>query len=131
MTRVNVGVCPTTLSRLHLMAEHREIKRIPNRIKKGNFSLVGQPQNFKLGTGHEKFFYTRLGYIKRRYEAIYAECIKRKYNIQYYGSAFEGIDPKYFGDYTPTESDRQLILKRMADNAAKAAAKRAKKNENL
>ena len=33
MTRINVGILPKELSNKHLIAEHREIKRIPNCIK--------------------------------------------------------------------------------------------------
>jgi hypothetical protein len=32
MTRINVGVHPSELSTKHLIAEHREIKRIPNNV---------------------------------------------------------------------------------------------------
>ena len=33
MTRINVGIPPAELTGKHLIAEHREIKRIPNCIK--------------------------------------------------------------------------------------------------
>ena len=75
MTRINCGIPPAELVDKHLIAEHREIKRIPNCIKKGRYNLTGQPDKFTLGTGHVKFFYDKLGYLKRRYESIYKECI--------------------------------------------------------
>ena len=34
MTRINAGIPPKKLTNRHLLAEHREIKRIPNVIKK-------------------------------------------------------------------------------------------------
>jgi hypothetical protein len=34
MTRINTGIPPKELTDKHLLAEHREIKRIPNCIKK-------------------------------------------------------------------------------------------------
>lgn len=113
MTRINVGIDPSELNMKMLMAEHREIKRIPNCVKKGRFSIVGQPREFTLNTGHVKFFYDKLGYLKHRYERLYNECVKRGFNVQYFGDAFDGIDKKYMNDYTETERDRQLILERI------------------
>ncbi len=113
MTRINVGIDPSELNMKMLMAEHREIKRIPNCVKKGRFSMVGQPREFTLNTGHVKFFYDKLGYLKNRYERLYNECVKRGFNVQYFGDAFDGIDKKYMNDYTETERDRQLILERI------------------
>ena len=113
MTRINVGIDPSELNMKMLMAEHREIKRIPNCVKKGRFSMVGQPIEFTLNTGHVKFFYDKLGYLKNRYERMYNECVKRGFNVQYFGDAFDGIDKKYMNDYTETERDRQLILERI------------------
>ena len=48
MTRINVGMMPCELTRQHLIAEHREIKRIPNCIKKGRYKLNGIPDTFTL-----------------------------------------------------------------------------------
>lgn len=114
MTRINVGVHPSELNTKMLIAEHREIKRIPNVIKSGKFHLAGQPKQFTLGTGHVKFFYTRIAFLRARYKTIYDECIRRGYNITDYSDSFEGISDKFMGDYIPTESDRKLILERIA-----------------
>ena len=57
MTRINAGIPVETLHDKHLIAEHREIKRIPNCIAKGRYSLKDKPSKFVLGTGHVKFFY--------------------------------------------------------------------------
>ena len=63
MTRINVGILPSELTDKHLLAEHREIKRIPNCIVKGKYNMNGIPDKFKLGTGHVKFFYNKLFYL--------------------------------------------------------------------
>lgn len=47
MTRINAGI---RLTDKHLLAEAREIKRVPNCIKNGRYSMVGQPDKFTLGT---------------------------------------------------------------------------------
>ena len=59
MTRINVGIPPADLNGRHLIAEHREIKRIPNLVNRGRYSLDNQPKLFKLGKGHVKFFYDK------------------------------------------------------------------------
>ncbi len=119
MTRINVGIKPVELTREHLQAEHREIKRIPNCVAKGRYNMKGQPDKFTLGTGHVKFFYDKLGYLKKRYEALYEECIKRGINVQYYGNAWDDIPPEMMGDYTPTKEDRKLIVDRINERLNK------------
>ena len=57
MTRINVGILPKELSNKHLIAEHREIKRIPNCISKGKYNMDGQPDRFKLGVYIEVLMY--------------------------------------------------------------------------
>ncbi len=44
--------------------------------------MDGIPDKFKLGTGHVKFFYNKLLYLKNRYTSLYNECIKRGFNVQ-------------------------------------------------
>ena len=119
MTRINVGLLPSELSDKHLMAEHREIKRIPNCIKKGRYNLDGIPDEFKLGTGHVKFFYNKLEYLHIRYIALYNECLNRKFKVTDYNEAFEDLPPELYNDYIETEKDRQLILDRIEERLSK------------
>ena len=119
MTRINVGIPTKELVDKHLMAEHREIKRIPNCVAKGKFDMKGQPKVFTLGTGHVKFSYDKLGYLKRRYEELYAECITRGFNVQYYGDAWNGVPIELMGDYTPTNTDREIIRERISERLSK------------
>ena len=115
MTRINSGILPSELTNQHLIAEHREIKRVPNCIAKGKYDLKGQPKEFTLGTGHVKFFYDKLGYLKQRYEELYAECRRRNINVQYYGDAWNNVPSELMGDYTPTDRDRTIIRERIAE----------------
>lgn len=115
MTRINVGIKPSELSRQHLLAEAREIKRVPNVIKSGRFNMEGQPDKFTLGTGHVKFFYNKLGYLKKRYLSLYEECKSRGYNVTDFSSAWDGVPNKFMGDYTPSKMDREIILKRIKE----------------
>lgn len=76
MTRINCGILPSELSTKHLVAELREIKRIPNHIinNKDNLNLKGIPNKFRLGRGHIKFFYNKLEYLYKRYKSLYYEA---------------------------------------------------------
>jgi hypothetical protein len=113
MTRVNCGIPPRDLTRQHLIAEHREIKRIPNVVSKGKYDLIGQPQVFKLGAGHVKFFYNKLGYLKERYEELYSECRRRGYDVSYYGDAWNGVPDHLMCNYQPTKHDVEIITERI------------------
>lgn len=113
MTRINVGVDPRSLSSKHLIAEHREIKRIPNMVKSGKAKLVDIPTEFTLGKGHVKFFYCRLGYLFERYKAIYAECIHRGFNVQNYSEAWSNIPDELMGTFNPTQKDVDIIIERI------------------
>ena len=115
MTRINSGVDPSELSGKHLIAEHREIKRIPNVVKSGRYNMDGQPENFKLGNGHVKFFYDKLLYLKKRYQRIYNECQKRGYNVTDFSECWDDVPEDMMGDWTPTDTDREIILQRIAE----------------
>lgn len=112
MTRINVGVEPWELPRAALLAEHREITRIPNAVREGR--AKGSPvDRFKLGMGHVRFFYDKLGYLKRRYEALYRECRRRNYNVTDKRAAFDGLPEEIMGDYHAKPIDRRKVLDRL------------------
>jgi deoxyribonuclease (pyrimidine dimer) len=113
MTRINVGIPPKDLSDKHLIAEHREIKRIPNAIKNGRAVVKDIPDVFTLGKGHVKFFYKRLAYLRERYVLLFKECIQRGFNVQDYSSAWDGVPEEYMGQYEPTSNDIKIIKQRI------------------
>lgn len=117
MTRINVGIPPKSLSRQHLLAEHREIKRIPNMVASGKAKLGNIPKEFKLGKGSVRFFYNKLGYLKNRYEEIYAECLERKYNVTYYGNAWGQVPPELMGDFVPTKANIKELEQRIKERS--------------
>jgi deoxyribonuclease (pyrimidine dimer) len=114
MTRVNVGILPEELPNKLLIGEHREIKRIPNAVRSGRFSLANQPKLFTLGKGHVKFFYDKLLFLRNRYESLYGECLKRGFNVTNFSSAWDDVPQEYLGDYVPTHRDRLILLERIA-----------------
>lgn len=120
MTRINV-VPVKELCDQHLLAEHRELTRIPNAVARGKFSLVGQPEDYKLGEGHVRFFFDKLAFLKRRYAELHAECLARRFNVSYIWPEDLTTDPNLWRDYTPTEqaleANRQRIAIRMPARA--------------
>ena len=115
MTRINAGIPPEDLTLKHLLAEHREIKRIPNNIVKGKFNMNNQPEKFVLGEGHVKFFYNKLKYLKKRYELLYAECVKRKFAVKYYGLSWKDVPEELMNDWEPSEKDITIVKERIQE----------------
>jgi len=113
MTRINSGISPKQLTNKHLLAEHREIKRVPNLVSRGRYNLKSIPPQFTLGKGHVAFFYDKLLYLKNRYEEIHQECLNRNFNVQYWGNAWDSIPPQFMNDYKPTDNDIKIITERI------------------
>jgi len=126
MTRINVGIPPRELTDKHLIAEHRELKRIPNVVAKGRCNLNNIPARFSLGKGHVSFFYDKLGYLKERYIDLYNECIARGFNVRSYLVSWDSVPTELMNSYTPTEEDVRIIRERIADRLANPIAKQKK-----
>ena len=120
MTRVNLGIPVKRLTDEHLLAEHREIKRLceclERSIKCGSIRHV--PEKYTLGAGHVKFFLNKMNCAYRRYVMIYLECRRRHFNVTDYSENFRSSYrkyPKQFNDYNATEDDRKLIIDRITE----------------
>tara|TARA_R110002020_G_scaffold453632_2_gene668632 strand:- start:3543 stop:3902 length:360 start_codon:yes stop_codon:yes gene_type:complete len=113
MTRINAGIPPAELVDKHLLAEAREIKRIPNCVSKGRFNINSTPDKFCLGKGHVAFFYNKLLYLKKRYDIIYEECKRRGFNVTYFGGAWDKVPIELMNDYEPTSYDQKIIRERI------------------
>lgn len=116
MTRINVGILPKELPDKLLLAEHREIKRIPNMVHSGKAKLENIPDTFTLGKGHVRFFYDKLLYLYCRYRQLHIECIKRGFNVTDYSEAWGKIIE---GSYFPTDNDRALLIERIESKGFK------------
>ena len=81
--------------------------------------MEGIPDRFKLGSGHVKFFYNKLLYLKNRYVSLYNECVKRGFNVQNYISAWDNVPQELMNDYKPTEIDREIIIERINEKLRK------------
>lgn len=126
MTRINLGIPPAQLTNKHLIAEHRELKRVPNAIAKGKYNLKNIPSQFTLGKGHVSFFYDKLGYLKDRYVDLYNECLLRGFNVQNYEASWDGVPQELMNGYVPTVRDIEIIRERIAERLANPIAKQKK-----
>ena len=117
MTRVNSAIPVKCLTDEMLLAEHREIKRLPRVLLKAiQCSSINKiPNKFCLGTGHVKFFLNKMLFILNRYKAIKDECILRKFNVTDYSSNFLNIDDRYMNDYIPTHDEYNLLKERIIE----------------
>jgi hypothetical protein len=117
MSRVNVGIDPALLCPKHLIAEHREIKRLPNALKKRllkNHPMDDIPRRFRLGTGHVKFFFDKMGYLYLRYKLLHAECLRRGYKVTDFSSAWDDIPTEYMNNWSPSYQDVSIVGERIA-----------------
>lgn len=118
MTRVNV-VPPAELCDQHLLAEYRELTRIPNRVKRrieeGKAEPPAhQPERYVLGEGHVTFFYDKLKFLRRRYLALGAECNARGFKTTPRWPEMP-YRPEVWKDYEPDLAARTLNRERIAE----------------
>ena len=121
MTRINV-VPVGELCDQHLLAEFRELTRIPNGLLSGKLEphYPDAPKEYTLGKGHVKFFVNKLSWLSERYSALFDECWNRGFKVKYIWPVYEKallIPDKCWNDYTPTHEalalNRARILERM------------------
>lgn len=114
MTRINV-IPPSELCDQHLLAEFRELTRIPNGVLSGKLKTYypDRPLVYTLGAGHVKFFTNKLYWLHIRYAALLNECGNRGFNVIdiWPLEVFEGFDRAYI----PTEQDRTLNRQRIKE----------------
>ena len=115
MTRISAGVKPSELCDKMLLAEHREIIRIPNTIKSGKakINLDKIPGKFKLGQGHVIFFYDKLKYLHNRYLNLHNECIKRGFNVQDFNGSFKNAPQYLYNDWSEDLNARKIVSERI------------------
>lgn len=120
MTRVNAGIDPKLLHRRHLIAEIRELPMVPSSLRRSLRTIPPQkiltsiPTYFTLNTGHVKFFYNKMSYLKERFTLLADEMEARGYmpdrtRISY----FDGFDDIWNKNWTPTESDNLVVWERI------------------
>jgi len=113
MTRISSSIKPIELCDKMLIAEHREIKRIPNAIKNGKALVKDIPNSYRLGTGHVKFFYNKLAYLHERYKELLAECKERGFNVTDYNECFEDLPTELYKNWEEGAEVRKIVVERI------------------
>ena len=125
MTRINL-IPPKDLNTKHLVAEYREIARLPDNLKKSlnrktkPFNLTEIPQKYTLGTGHVKFFYDKMLFLQKRFESLVNEMLRRGYNPNFRDSSiFIPNNTIFYNDYQPTTEAIEINLARIKERNEK------------
>lgn len=121
MTRINV-VPVKELMDQHLLAEIREITRLPKNLqqslnrKSKPFSESEISPEYVLGKGHVKFFLNKFKWLEKRFEELLEECDSREFNVNYRDSSiFSNVPFKYYGDYKVTSNALALNRERIKE----------------
>jgi deoxyribonuclease (pyrimidine dimer) len=124
VTRINC-IPVTELTREHLVAEYRELPRVFGLARMPREGEVF-PEQYTLGAGHVKFFYTRLGWCANRHTELVQEMKRRGYNPtipeeemwHHCEKAGGSVPLELFKSWTPDaaamELNRQRIRERLA-----------------
>jgi deoxyribonuclease (pyrimidine dimer) len=120
MTRINANVDPKNLTRVHLVAELREITMVPAALKRSlrtknpDAILKSIPKKFTMGTGHVKFFYDKIWFLQKRFNALCDEMEARGYTPDRDRSiAFKYWNPMWCNDWKADSSDNALVMERI------------------
>ena len=120
MTRINL-VDPSELCDKHLMAEYRELIRIPNAVYSGKMKTCYKdtPNVYTLGTGHVKFFVDKMLWLYERHQILYSELLFREFRVTEIVWPFEMLqflkEQLLFNEYIPTKAEIELNISRILD----------------
>lgn len=138
MTRINSAICPHLLTDEHLLAEHREIKRLPDAFLKSLTSgaLSRIPAKFVLGPGHVTFFLNKQLFLYKRYINIYSECRHRGFNVENYETNWLNLKQQMqnlncWNDYVPTLEERQLLAERITERILNSSKRYFRYKSNI
>jgi deoxyribonuclease (pyrimidine dimer) len=137
MTRINC-ISPKELHKKHLVAEYHEITRVFSLVRKLIDSgkdpfKCGAPEHYVLGTGHVRFFYTKLAWIQNRIADLALEMDERgiRARVELIKGISNGIPEECFGQWEPTEADMALNRERLNERLAQMADKPKRKVPTL
>lgn len=119
MTRINSAIPVKNLTDEHLLAEHREIKRLPYFLSKAtqSGSINNIPEKFTLGKGHVLFFLDKQQFVNIRYNEIFDELLNRGFEPSDFsdnwniGIVYSG----YYNSYTPTIEEHMMLIERITE----------------
>jgi deoxyribonuclease (pyrimidine dimer) len=113
--RINC-IPPEYLTDQHLRAEWVEMLMLPafmkRSLKSDNGLVLDDSIEYKLNTGHARFFYNKLKYVEERYKQIESEMISRGFEAN--PSLDLSMFPKeLFNGWRPTKNDMVININRI------------------
>jgi len=123
MTRLNI-IEPEHLTRVHLVAEYKEITQFLHLIQRrihNNVPMDDIPEQYTLNGGHCKFFYNKGKYVQERFTDLYYEMLNREIRVDKakYLQRLERIILSYTdelrGDYSPSLYDYSIAIDRITE----------------
>lgn len=124
MTRINC-VPPSELHDKHLLAEYRELPRVfalAHAAYSRGEDPSSHPQQYLLGTGHVRFFYSRLGYAQRRFLELVTEMLRRGWAPKFMNVPFHAAVPNsWWRDWQPTDEALAINRQRLLERRPKSA----------
>ena len=112
MTRINT-IEPADLLDQHLMAEYRELPRAVKGARKLSPRERAEISDFRLGTGHVKWFFPLGRWLVSRHMTIKDELVARGYNL----APQPPLVPKAGceGTWSPAARDHKILLARLQE----------------
>lgn len=120
MTRINT-IEPRLLTNEWLLAEWRELPRIPNELLQhpNRYKAQEVPASYTMGQGHVKFFRNKLLYLQKRHKALCLEMdkrgIKRDISVVVDLSEFGVLSSVLCHDWQPTTKDHHINVERLLE----------------
>jgi hypothetical protein len=119
MTRINC-VPVQELHGKHLVAEYRELPRV-YALAVAAYARGERPADhpavYRLGAGHVKFFYSRLGYVTKRHRQLIAEMLRRGYNPTYSHVLMPDVPVGWMRGWRPDAAALALNRARLKERA--------------
>ena len=121
MTRINAHIKPKDLLDQHLLAEYREIVRIPNVVMSNLSNAYDKvklaPKTFKLSTGHVIYFYDKIKFLHQRYLALKQELDYRGIENNMSDEMFYNIPSDLYNDIAECDIANDLVVNRIIERA--------------
>lgn len=119
MTRIDIHP-PKLLCDQHLISNHREIKRICNRLvqrlEKNKFDDLPAAFYVPAQDKFRELFWVDKGlWTFNRYKELRAECLRRGFKVSDFSENWKVYEqkPEYYQDFTPTTYHYDLLEKRI------------------
>jgi len=119
MKKINGNIPPKLLVDSHLLAEYREIIRIPNMVNSTDCNIIlsrlkNAPKQFVLGKGHVLFFYDKILFLHKRFLSILLELKARGFTTTIDDTLFKNTNTLFYND-VDLEYSNNIVCERICE----------------